>query len=116
MASVSRDRGKSLIESTQQWDKVVALSGHKNVRSAKESYRVMEGKLGLGAGGSPSSPTKVKKRTGKVGTKAASQGTKARGKKAVNNEEEGGSEDAVVPKGKKGAVKTEESQEMGEGV
>lgn len=112
MALKAQGKTKNLTAILQQWNKVVGLSGHKNVRSAKESYRVMEAKLGLSSGGPPSSPTKVKKRTGKIGTKG-------RGKKASKKEELDGGEDADDGEdgiGSEGEKALAQDDEMEEGV
>lgn len=79
-------------------------SGLKNERVAKEMYRQMTKKFGSGASGagSPSgsvggpatpTPTKVQKRTGKVGTKSAK---KVSAKKVKAEEEDESGDDGCV--------------------
>lgn len=88
-----------------QWANVVTQSGLKNERTAKEMYRQITKKFGWGStvDGSPSgsagsgaataTPTKVRKRTGKVGTKSAKKGG---GKKAQEDEDENGDESDYI--------------------
>lgn len=105
MALIVQDESKTLTALLQQWEKVAGLSRHKNARSAKESYRVLEGKLGINAGSSSSSPSKIKKHSGRVGTKAS-------GKKAAKNEEDqGDDEDDVGSDNEKAIVKDDEMEE-----
>ncbi|CAN8103855.1 unnamed protein product [Discula destructiva] len=114
------------------WENVAAVSGLKNERTAKETYRQMQKKLGWNspAGGSGSgsgaqaTPTKVQKRTGKVGTKAAAKtpskaAPKGRGKKVAEQDEEevkdnGGEEGTTADGSHRGESYVKEDEEEDE--
>lgn len=72
---------------SSQWDKIAIDSGYKNVASAKSTYHRLCSQLNNGGSkgdtpvsGSPKTPAKVSKRTGKVGSSSTK---KPRGKKGA---------------------------------
>lgn len=84
-----------------QWENVTSQLGYNNVRVAKEIYRQLKKKLDGATGalvitpgaGDPKTPSKVGKRTGRVGTKTpgSAKSNKANKSKEAQPEEEQGS-------------------------
>lgn len=100
---------------SNQWANVALQSGLKNERVAKEIYRQMTKKFGWGApgAGSPSgsvggtaspTPTKVQKRTGKVGTKSAKKASTKKVKEEGEEEVEENKSDENDEPGEDGCV------------